>query len=142
MQRELAKDVQLGEQRIAFLSDNCDAIEEKGYMKRFTPNQLTQMKEELSETAIKINDIEEKKKEVMAEFKEKLEPLNKEKQRILVGLKNKSEHVVERCFKFIDPKTREVGYYNEEGELVESRPAYADEFQGTIFQMKRTGTDE
>ena len=94
--------------------DNCDKVEDKGYMKRFTPEQLSQMKEELSETAIKINDIEERKKEVMAEFKEKLDPLTKEKQRILTGLKNKAEHVTEQCYKFVDMETREVGYYNQD----------------------------
>ena len=142
MQKELAKDIPQGKQRAAFLMDNCDKVEDKGYMKRFTPEQLSQMKEELSETAIKINDIEERKKEVMAEFKEKLDPLTKEKQRILRGLKNKAEHVTEQCYKFVDMETREVGYYNQDGELIESRPAYADELQGTIFQMKRTGTEE
>jgi len=99
------------------------------------------MKEHLSETAIQINDIEEDKKAVMSEFKFRLEPLNDEKKRLLTGLKNKAEHKVENCYKFVDMDAREVGYYNEEGELIESRPAYADELQGTIFQMKRTGTE-
>jgi len=35
MERELGKDYQ-GESRIRFLKDNCDKIEEKGYMKRFS----------------------------------------------------------------------------------------------------------
>lgn len=53
----------------------------------------------------------------------------------------KSEYVNELCFKFIDPQTKEVGYYNADGDLIESRPAFADELQGTIFQLNRTGTD-
>lgn len=62
---------------------------------------------------------------------------------VLSGLKKKSEHVTEICFKFIDPQTREVGFYNEDGELIESRPAYAEELQGNIFQVvRKTGTDE
>lgn len=62
MERELGKDVEAGKKRVAFLMDNCDKVEEKGYMKRFTPEQLAQMKEGLSETDIEINDIEEEKK--------------------------------------------------------------------------------
>lgn len=141
MQRELAKDIPQGNHRVAFLTDNCDKVEEKGYMKRFTPEQLSQMKEELSETAIRINDIEEEKKAIMEQFKEKLKPLTEEKSRLLKGLKNKAEHVTEKCFKFIDLESREVGYFNEDGDLIESRPAYADELQGNLFRMKATGTD-
>lgn len=64
MQRELAKDIEAGKKRIAFLMDNCDKVEEKGYMKPYTPEDLARMKEDLSETDIVINDIEEEKKEV------------------------------------------------------------------------------
>lgn len=142
MQRELGKDLEAGKKRIAFLMDNCDKVEEKGYMKRFTPEQLGQMKEGLSETDIEINDIEEEKKEVVKEFKGRLDPLTEERKRLLKGLKNKAEYVTENCYKFIDMETREVGYYNEEGDLIESRPAYPDELQGNIFQLNRkTGTN-
>lgn len=139
MERELGKEYS-GEKRVEFLRDNCDSVEEKGYMKRFTPEQLLQMKDTLSETAIVINDIEEEKKVVVAEFKKKIDPLNDEKKRLLSGLKNKSEYVTENVFKFVDPSSREVGFYNADGELIESRPAYADELQTNIFQMQRTGT--
>ena len=142
MQRELGKDILDEKKRIAFLTDNCDSIEEKGYMKRFTPEQLLQMKEELSETAIAINDIEEEKKAKMELFKMRLKPLVEDRSSLLKGLKMKSEHVIERCFKFIDPETREVGFYNENGDLIESRPAYGDELQGNIFKVSlNTGTD-
>jgi hypothetical protein len=142
MQRELAKDIPEGKHRVAFLLDNCDKAEDKGYMKRFTPEQLNQMKEQLSETAIEINDIEVEKKEVMDGFKDRLKPLVEEKGRLLTGLKNKSEYVNERCFKFIDLENREVGYYNEDGDLIESRPVYADELQGNLFKLPATGTND
>lgn len=78
----------------------------------------------------------------MEVFKIRMKPLVEDRKEILRGLKNKSEHVTERCFKFIDLETREVGFYTESGELIESRPAYAEELQGTIFQVSRsTGTD-
>jgi len=143
MQRELGKDIEPGKKRIAFLMDNCDAVEEKGYMKRFTLEQLSQMKETLSETDIKINDIEDEKKEVMSEFKERLDPLVKERKTILVGLKNKAEFVSENCYKFVDTENREVSFYNQEGDLIESRPAFPEEMQGSIFQLNRkTGTND
>jgi len=142
MDIQIGKDIENRERRIDFLKTNCDSVEKKGYMKRFTPEQLQQMKEELSETAIEINDIQEEKKEIMAHFKVKLKPLSEEKKELLSGLKNKAKYISEECFKFIDIEEREVGYYNEDGDLIESRPAYADELQRNIFQINRTGTND
>lgn len=143
MDRELGKDVEVGKKRVAFLMDNCDAVEEKGYMKQYTPEELARLKETLSDTSIIINDIEEEKKDVVAGFKERLDPLVKERKTILEGLKKKAEYVTEKCYKFIDQETREVGFYNENGDLIESRPAYSDEMQGTLFQINRkTGTND
>jgi hypothetical protein len=142
MDRELGKGIEAGAKRIDFLESNCDKVEEKGYMKRFTPDQMARMKEALSETSIEINDVEEDKKEVMKDFKARLDPLTDERKRLLTGLKNKAEHVTEKCYKFIDMETREVGFYNQEGDLIESRPAFPDELQSNIFQVNRkTGTN-
>lgn len=111
-------------------------------MKPFTPEEMARMKESLSETDIEINDIEEEKKDAMKEFKARLEPLTTERKKTLEGLKKKAEFVTEKCYKFIDQEAREVGYYNANGDLIESRPAYSEEMQGTIFQMPRkTGTN-
>lgn len=145
MQRELAKDIPSGNHRIAFLTDNCDKIEEKGYMKRFSADQLSQMKDELSEAAIRINDIEEEKKAIMDEFKERLKPLIDEKSRLLKGLKNKSEFVNEKCYKFVDTEAREVGFYNQDGDLIEARPAYVEElnlFRDGAKVINMTGTND
>ena len=141
MQRELGIDIEQGAKRIEFLDTNCDAVEEKGYMKPFTPEQITEMKDMLASNAIEINDIEEEKKTVMDEFKKRLEPYKEEQKELLANIKNKAKFVNEKCYKFVDPETRMVGFYNSEGILIESRPAYANELQGTIFQIKRTGTD-
>ena len=40
------------------LENNCDAIEEVGYTRRFTPDELNQRKEELADVSIAISDIE------------------------------------------------------------------------------------
>jgi hypothetical protein len=137
MQRELGKDIEAGARRIDFLESNSDKVEEKGYMKRFTPEQLAQMKENLSETDIEINDVEEEKKEVIKDFKARLDPLTDERKRLLKGLKNKAEYVTEKCYKFVDMDERTVGYYNQEGDLIESRPAFPEELQANIFQLNR-----
>ena len=143
MKRELGKDIQQGEARKQFLADNADAVEKKEYMRHFTPEELLKKKEGLSETCISINDIEEELTEIKKQYAEKLKPLLETKKRILGELKKKAELVNEDCYKFLDSEAREVGYYNRNGDLIESRPAYSDELQATIFQISRkTGTDD
>lgn len=143
MKRELGKDFQQGEERRQFLADNADAVEKKEYMRHFTPEELLKKKEGLSETCIYINDIEEELKEIKKEYAEKLKPLVRRKKRVLGELKKKAELVEEDCYKFIDVKAREVGYYNQNGDLIESRPAYSEELQTTLFQViRKTGTED
>ena len=140
MKRELAKEIQDKNARIVFLTDNCDKAEKKSYMRPFTADELLSMKEELSENAIRIDDIETEKKDAIAEFRERLKLPLLRKSELLTGIKSKSELVTEECYKFIDLESREVGYYNQNGDLIEQRPAYGDELQSNIFQMQRTGT--
>lgn len=142
MQKTLGKEYADESQRVSYFEDNCDSIEEMGYMKRYTPEQIQAMKEELAETSIKINDLEVEKKEVMKEFKERIDPLVDDRKLLLKGIKEKAEYIKETCFKFVDSNERMVGFYNSEGDLISSRPASPDELQGTIFQLNRnTGTN-
>ena len=137
-------DKQLGkeyppENRIQFLKDNCDKVEKKTYMRRFSPDELRQKKDQLAETSITLSEIEDEKKLLLQDIKQREEPLKSEKKVLLSNIKHKAEEVKEECYKFIE--NDEVGYYNAEGDLIEQRPAYPDERQGTIFQVGRTGTN-
>lgn len=129
-------------ERINYLNDNCDKVEEKGYMKKYTPEEIQAMKEDLAETSIKINDISIEKKEFLNSIKERLNPLSAHRATLLKGIKEKAVFVNEKCYKFIDQEEREALFYNSEGDLIEKRPAFPDELQGSIFQVNRkTGTN-
>lgn len=143
MEKFLGIEYPEGKSREDFLEANCDAIEEIGYTRRFTSEELLKKKDSLSELAIEINDIEEEKKEAMSVFKERLKPLNETKVKLLSELKNKSEYVNAPCYKIIDNEEREVGFYNKLGELVYSRPIQPQEMQKTIMSISRkTGTND
>ena len=128
-------------ERKQMLSDNADSMEEVGYMKDFTPDEMEVMKDRLSKIVIDINDIE---------FKLRKKPLETEKQELLANIKSKSEYVLEDCYKFCDHEAQMVGYYNDQGILVYSRPMRPDERQRTIFQglrpdainKEKTGTND
>lgn len=143
MERELGQEYKNLAQREAFLKDNCDACEQKGYMKPYTPEELQGHKEKLANVSIEIAEIEAEKKQVEADFKGRLKPLKESRAIMVSNIKSKAEYVNEVCYRFTDQETKETGYYNKEGILVECRPATADELQPNFFSMMRkTGTND
>ncbi|GAE14627.1 hypothetical protein JCM6292_790 [Bacteroides pyogenes JCM 6292] len=143
MERELGQEYKNLAQREAFLKDNCDACEQKGYMKPYTPEELQGHKEKLANVSIEIAEIEAEKKQVEADFKGRLKPLKESRSIMVSNIKSKAEYVNEICYRFTDQETKETGYYNKEGILVECRPATADELQPNIFSVVRnTGTND
>ena len=143
MERELGQEYKNPIQREAFLKDNCDACEQKGYMKPYTPEELQGHKEKLANVSIEIAEIEAEKKQVEADFKGRLKPLKESRAIMVSNIKSKAEYVNEVCYRFTDQETKETGYYNKDGILVECRPATADELQPNIFSMvRKTGTND
>ena len=130
-----------GEARVRFLQDNCDAVEEIGFNRKFTPEEIADMKDNLAVVAIEINDIEIERKEAMKAFKDQTDPLTVRKVSLLKNIKLKSEFTKEECFKFVSQEDRVVTYYDSEGILVEFRSMRPDEAQLTIRHMK-TGTND
>lgn len=142
MEKTIGKEYKNPREREAFLKDNCDKVEEKGYMKPYSPEELQGHKESLANLSIEISEVEEEKKLQDAYFKGQLKPLKEQRQQMVSNIKSKAEYVKEVCFKFVDQDEKETGFYNSEGDLIECRPATADELQPTIFSMARkTGTD-
>lgn len=143
MKRELGQDIKNPIQREAFLKDNCDACEQKGYMKPYSPEELQGHKEKLANVSIEIAEIEAEMKQVQAEYKGKLKPLKESRSMMVSNIKSKAEYVNEVCYRFTDQDTKETGYYNKDGKLIECRPATADELQPNIFSIARkTGTND
>ena len=87
--------------RKELLESNCDAIEELGYTRRFTPEELNERKEQLADASIAISEIEAEKKSVDAGFKLRLKPLESQKATLIEQLKTQTEYVHERCYKFL-----------------------------------------
>lgn len=145
MDKELGKEYSNRIQREAYLKDNCDAVEEKGYMKPYSKEELQGHKENHANVSIQIAEVEAKKRESDAFYKGELKPLREKRDQMVSNIKAKAEYVTEQCYKFVDQQARETGYYNADGDLIESRPATADELQPTIFsslRVAKTGTDD
>ena len=147
MNKTIGKDIDNPIQREQFIKDNADGVENKGYMKAYTPEQLQGHKEELANVSIEIAEIEAELKEVQAEYKGRLKPLKEARANMVSNIKAKAEYVHEPCYRFTDQETKTTEFYNKEGDLVEERPATADEMQPTLFavrgfnQADKTGTN-
>lgn len=130
-----------GRARIDFLRDNCDAVEDLGYTKALPSDEIEALKDRLVENNIQLRDVRADKKAANKEFNDQIKQLEESNDEVTGKLKAKSEFVTEPCFKFVDEESREVGYYNNEGLLVYSRPARPEELNQNIFRMARTGTE-
>ena len=143
----MGKDIANPIQREQFIKDNADGVENKGYMKAYTPEQLQGHKEKLANVSIEIAEIEAELKEVQAEYKGRLKPLKEARANMVSNIKAKAEYVHEPCYRFTDQEAKVTEFYNKEGDLVEERPATADEMQPTLFavrgfnQADKTGTN-
>ena len=143
MEKTLGKEYADLAARERYLKDNCDKVENKGYMKKFSPDELLGMKEELSETDISLNDVETELKYAKADFKLRIDPLKERRGQLLNFLKEKAQYVNEKCYKFIVADERMACFYNAEGDLVDARAATADEMQPNMFRINaKTGTDD
>jgi hypothetical protein len=143
MERNLGKEYTNKVQREAFLKDNCEKAEVKGYMRAFTPEQLQGHKESLAELSINIEEMEDEKKASAKHFKAVLDPLFIQRREMVSNIRRKAEYVREVCYKFTDRDAKETGYFNADGDLIELRPATADELQPTLFVgLTKTGTND
>ena len=130
------------EERADYLRNTCDGTEEVSYSRVFTPEELAKQRELLTDASIKLADIDEEKKAAMDAFKEQAKPYVEQKRKAIENLRTKAETVTEVCYKYFDEDTKMVGFYNKEGNLVNSRPAFPNEMQKTMFQvMRKDGTN-
>jgi hypothetical protein len=142
LHKQIGKEYSNREEREAFLKDNCDRLEKKGYMKPYTPEELQGHKENLASLSIRIDEIEERKKETVREFKLHLHPLLEQRRQTVYNIRQKAEYVHETCYTFIDREERKAACYNVEGDLIELRPATVDELQPSLFTgLQKTGTN-
>lgn len=131
------------EERREMLEANADAIEHLGYTRSLPSEEVDSLKEQLMSVQIKIDEKEEELKEKSKELKEAIRGLKDNRKKVTGSLKTRSEYIEEDCYKMVDEKRHEVGYYSREGILVYSRPARKEELQKTIFQdIRRNGTED
>lgn len=129
------KDIMLAdtpvEQRAQILRDSCDEVVEKSYLSKFSQEETNELRANLVEVQIQMQELTENFDVVKADFKGKMKPLQE-----------RIEYIKGECYKFIDQDEGRVGYYTPDGYLLEERPMKPEERQKTIqMAVRLTGTD-
>jgi hypothetical protein len=133
------------EQRLQMLNDNCEKLlEDYGYDKPLSKDQLKAVKDRLSSASVELNDVLEEKKQADSEFNERIKNLKGTVAEQIRLLKTRTTYTCEPCFEFLDREHRQVGVYNKDGELVSERPATLKELrepEDMFRKQRKTGTD-
>ena len=128
------------EKRKEYLKSGADKIEKFSYMKKFTPEEIRDFKDQLSDLSIEKDSIDTEFDSIKKEFKSRLNPIKSDIKTILTYIRDKAKSVSEDCYIVYDYDTLMTNYYNSEGDLVYSRPMEQSERQKTIFSIN-TGTN-
>ena len=134
MDRVLFQDMTPGE-RAKMLADNAEKKEEFQYPRELTPDEISELKDNLSSESITLSKLEERKKELMDEMKAEIKPVKDEVNRVLKLLRTRIEEVEEDVFLIADQEEGMMGYYNDKGELVHQRLLRGNEKQFRIVDQ-------
>ena len=113
------KDIMLAdtpvEQRAQILRDSCDEVVEKSYLSKFSQEETNELRANLVEVQIQMQELTENFDVVKADFKGKMKPLQERIGKMLDDLRKGGEYIKGECYKFIDQDEGRVGYYTPEG---------------------------
>jgi hypothetical protein len=135
------------EERLQMLKDNCNRLlEDYGYDKPLSKDQLKAIKDKLSSASISLHDVQEEKKQADSEYNEQIKNLKGTIAEQVKQLKTRTTYTCELCFEVIDYDEKKVGVYNKDGILVEERVASLKELSEprNMFakDLKKTGTND
>lgn len=129
--------------RRQLIEDNCDDTEVVTYTSDFSEEDMSDMRKELGNIDIAIDEKDEAKKAYIQQLRDELKPLKTRKKELLGDIRRGYEEKTETCYKFIDREAGTIKIYNSIGELVKTRPVGAREQQRTIMEdLHRTGTED
>lgn len=129
-------------ERLATLKNNADKAEIFTYPLALSPVEITNLKDEFSNLAIKESKLMEAKKKFMESHKSELKPLKLEMVQKMQKIRSKVNEVTEEVYLIADMKSNQMCYYNGGGLLVYNRPLLPNEKQLSIVPgLEITGTE-
>jgi len=120
------------EQRESRLEAISEGVETKEYAVFLSPEEQQSRQAELSRLIMQEERIADEKKEIVDEFKDRLKPVVSARKDLIGELKNGSRIEEGKVFKVLDEENKQVGFYNNRGQLVQQRPMTYDDRQLSI----------
>ena len=115
------------EERLDNFQANAEGVEEKTYYEEIDKEVMIRKRAEFSGKSIDISRIKDRKKDAMDQFKAELKPIEIEAATLLGEIKTGHREKEGKVFKIINLDEGMVGFYTEEGNLIDSRPATMEE---------------
>lgn len=106
------------------------------YMRNLTEAEIDTESKKLAQLCQRRNELEEEKKNVAKDYQTQIDSVKKDIDKSASVLNEGRKEQVEDCYKVINIETREVGFYNEQGELVKKRVAYDADLQLDMFEQQ------
>lgn len=125
------------EERIEKLNSIAAGKERITYLRNLTDAEIDAESKELASLCRRRNELEEEKKNVAKDYQTQIDSVKQNIDRSATLLEDGRKECVEDCFKVLDIDAREVGFYNNRGELVRMRKALDSDLQLDMFYQQR-----
>ena len=125
------------EERIEKLNSIAAGKERITYLRNLTEAEIDAESKELASLCRRRNELEEEKKNVAKDYQTQIDSVKQNIDRSATLLEDGRKECVDDCFKVLDIDAREVGFYNNRGELVRMRKALDSDLQLDMFYQQR-----
>ena len=125
------------EERIEKLNSIAAGKERITYLRNLTEAEIDAESKEPASLCRRRNELEEEKKNVAKDYQTQIDSVKQNIDRSATLLEDGRKECVEDCFKVLDIDAREVGFYNNRGELVRMRKALDSDLQLDMFYQQR-----
>ena len=129
------------EERTQMLMDNASSISNGDYSRKLTEDERNAYRKRICDIDIEIENIDEELTEIKKDFKDRKDPLVGEKKKLLTDVRSNFKIVSGKLYKLVDRDKKMVGFYNEDGELVEERRMTKEDNQISITEAFNTAAN-
>lgn len=119
------------------MQENAAKVEQTSYQKPLSEDELIVRREQLADNCIKLNELEEKLKEVKDAYKLEMDPLKSDNKVLLNEIKTKQTTHDGVIYHMANHDEGMMEIYDSEGFIISERRLRPDEKQGNVFSLSK-----
>lgn len=140
MVRDIFQDM-TPEERLEALRNSADQVVNHSFTRPYTEEQISEIREKISDLCIEISDKERELAAIKAQYKSMLTPLETEREKAVSDLRSGGKYVTEECFIYVHYASGKAGLYTKDGHLLNEMDITQEMSQATIFSALREDAD-